>query len=185
MFDEIGPLESAIDFDIKPNALKYAGYDETTGILKFSTLDDKITYTIDLPIESIVTNIEFDAESEEVVFTLHGGVSRRIPAANLLNPAWVKDVSEGGSVPPTAEAVQNYVADGLGKKLNKLSKNGRFVYAGYMGKDTSYELNTNESKEYTVPYRDGKVVSRWVILLTMRLQHRKSSLKNILSSAKP
>ena len=147
--------DSVSEYDIREieaNALKFISYNPKDGVLKLATLNGK-EFTIDLPIESIISNVYYDDKSERLIFEKPNGEDFEVPVSNLLNPAWTTDVSEGGATPPTAEAVKEY-ADTKVPSINRKWAT-KVVYGTYStGVDGFHKLTTDPTAN-AVPQYDG------------------------------
>lgn len=86
-------------------------YNSTTHILTFKSINGDVLEEIDLPLESAVTGGEFNSENNSLVLTLQNGDTIEIPLENLIDINWVEDIenSSDKTIPPTAQAVENYI----------------------------------------------------------------------------
>ena len=115
--------EAVDEFERLVYALKLV-YNPQNGHLSLEYYDgNTLGEPIDLPLESTVSNAYFDENNNDLVIEFTNGNTANIPVDALANPAWITNLknipSGGGSVPPTADAVKNYVDDTADTKLDK------------------------------------------------------------------
>ena len=87
-------------------------YDGSTGVLSLADANDNVLGWVDLPLEMTVSGARY--EDGFLILTFTNGETVRISLKELMLPAWVTDLnnipSGSENVPPTAEAVKEYVA---------------------------------------------------------------------------
>lgn len=163
--------------ELKGKAIGIPEFDETTGVVKFSSIDGKSAKEINLLLESEFDSGYYDADTEELVIKFKSGNELRLPASALLCPTWVSDMDkmsdEQKATPPTAEAVKSYVDDKT--TFNKTYDAGKFVIVGNDGSLTtsnvgkyrhnvnvkSYEGSKLNVDVYAVVYTNSPDVMSW------------------------
>ena len=129
-------------------------YDAKTGIMTFVTLDEKGTKTIDLPIESILSSVKLNNDASEIIFTFRNDDVINIPVSNLTLPTWISGISSASGsnllIPPTTEAVRNYIASVVEAIEQKIYDANEGDYVNLIIEQNARILADNEIKSAAV-----------------------------------
>ena len=110
----ISQLSEVVD----TKAIGKVSFNSVTGFLHFSAIDGTRIYSTQLPVGKILKNVTLSDDSNSFVFTFADDSTIVVSITDLTNPVWVRNVKDGGSVPPTTDAVKSYI-DTNNTSLNK------------------------------------------------------------------
>ena len=110
--------------------IKNVTMDDATGVFTFTKYDDS-TFTIDTALEKVVTNFEYDDETESLVLTLEDGTKQTVPMSAFI------DIYTGGKTSSGTVSVspQNQITFNLGDKGVTLAK---------LADEVTAKLSTND-----------------------------------------
>lgn len=128
--------------------IKNVTMDDATGVFTFTKYDDS-TFTIDTALEKVVTNFEYDEETESLVLTLEDGTKQTVPMSAFI------DIYTGGKTSSGTVSVspQNQITFNLGDKGVTLAKLADEVTAKLSTNDFSneYKEKLDGLENYTLP----------------------------------
>ena len=147
---------------IKANAVKIKSYNSTTGELTFTDLNGGNSRTLNIFLESEFSDDSyFDNENAEFVLVLSSGKEIRIPAPDMLNITWENEINDDNSssqIPPTTEAVKNYIDFTQTAEATARTNADNTIKAAAIGTPTLSgqelvfpNLNGSELKRITLP----------------------------------
>ena len=116
--------------------------DNSTYVITFTDATGAVQ-TIDLPLESLFKDANYDAQTKSLIVTLQDGTTRTIPLTDLVDLPEIVLATTNPSVNPTT-GQKVYFNTSLGKVWFNVS--GAWVFAGNLISDTE---KTNLSNAYT------------------------------------
>lgn len=136
VFDPIDSAEPASKNYVDTKAIGKIEYNSSTGILKIMTVNGAVAYTIDFPVEKILKKAALSDDSDNFIFTFADESTIAVPITKLTNPVWISSVKDGGSTPPTTDAVKTYVDTkntSLDKKVTDIQEDVALLKAASEG----------------------------------------------------
>lgn len=152
--------------DVQSIALSYSA---ASGVLSAEIIKNDlsiISSTVDLPLESAIVGMEYDADTNEMIFTLTSGDQTRVPLGDIFvgmvsldNTEWARKAQMSLAIAP------NELVNLNGKQLTNFTSQP-FAMDGYSGiviltADEEAPLTHDQAKRYMYAMTGSEYVPEW------------------------